>query len=206
MPKEAFFKLSEEKQTRILDAALVEFIEYKNNYDKASVKRIAEKANIAIGSIYKYFEDKNDLFFHVFERSKPEPRLIPESGTLRDYANELLEISSEENSSETYQILSDIIYSERNLFHSLIFDDVMSSRVGDNVRLYLSKDRERKLLREQIDDDIATYMYFALEYLTYDYCQKHGLDTSQEDEITKKFSDIFFYGIYHQDQSTEEEK
>ena len=35
MPYETFFRLSAEKQDRICNAALKEFIEYKDNYNKA---------------------------------------------------------------------------------------------------------------------------------------------------------------------------
>ena len=65
MPKKTFLKLPPEKQQRILDAAADEFIEYKDQYEKSSVNRIADRAGISVGSIYKYFYDKDDLFFCV---------------------------------------------------------------------------------------------------------------------------------------------
>ena len=63
MPKETFFNLKEDKQQRILQAALHEIAE--NGYDKASVTRIVKHAGIATGSFYQYFEDMDDLFMHV---------------------------------------------------------------------------------------------------------------------------------------------
>ena len=64
--KKTFLKLTPEKQQRILNAAADEFIEYKDQYEKSSVNRIADRAGISVGSIYKYFYDKDDLFFCVF--------------------------------------------------------------------------------------------------------------------------------------------
>ncbi len=63
LPKETFFNLKEEKQRRILDAALREIA--AQGYDKASVTRIVKDAGIATGSFYQYFEDMDDLFIHI---------------------------------------------------------------------------------------------------------------------------------------------
>jgi len=58
--KELFLKISEEKRQRIYDAAIHEFL--KNGYDNANTNRIAKNANISIGSLFKYFENKEDIF------------------------------------------------------------------------------------------------------------------------------------------------
>ena len=62
MPKETFFKLSEEKRRRILGAAGEEFTTVP--YSEASINRIVKNAQIPRGSFYQYFEDKEDLFFY----------------------------------------------------------------------------------------------------------------------------------------------
>ncbi|MFH1513365.1 MAG: TetR/AcrR family transcriptional regulator [Bacillota bacterium] len=63
MPRETFFNLKEEKQQRILNAALREIA--AQGYDKASVTRIVKDAGIATGSFYQYFEDMADLFVYI---------------------------------------------------------------------------------------------------------------------------------------------
>jgi AcrR family transcriptional regulator len=65
MPKQTFFNLPDDKRQRVLDAAIDEFAE--NDYQAASITRIAEKAEIAKGSFYQYFEDKADLYMHLLE-------------------------------------------------------------------------------------------------------------------------------------------
>lgn len=67
MPKDTFFNLPQDKKDKILDAAIDEFAEY--TYHKASISRIVERAQIAKGSFYQYFEDKADLFKHLMEIS-----------------------------------------------------------------------------------------------------------------------------------------
>jgi AcrR family transcriptional regulator len=65
MPKDTFFNLPEEKRELIIDVALTEFSQYP--YDKASISRIVDKAGIAKGSMYQYFENKKDLFKYLID-------------------------------------------------------------------------------------------------------------------------------------------
>lgn len=65
MPKETFFNLPVEKRERVIDAALDEFA--TRPYHKARITAIADKAGIAKGSFYQYFEDKKDLFKHIMD-------------------------------------------------------------------------------------------------------------------------------------------
>jgi TetR/AcrR family transcriptional regulator len=61
--KNAFKKVSEEKRNKILDAAIVEFA--KHGFDSANINNIASEAGISVGSIYKYFDHKEDLFLTI---------------------------------------------------------------------------------------------------------------------------------------------
>lgn len=57
---ELFERIPEEKQNRILQAAIEEFSDF--GYDNANTNTIASKAEISVGSLYKYFKNKEDLF------------------------------------------------------------------------------------------------------------------------------------------------
>ena len=59
MPTETFFKLTEEKRKKIIEAGKDEFSSV--SLDEASIKNIAEKAGIARGSFYQYFKSKKRL-------------------------------------------------------------------------------------------------------------------------------------------------
>lgn len=61
--KEAFGKISQEKREMILNVATHEFAE--RGFDSANINIIAQKAGISVGSIYKYFSSKEDLFLTV---------------------------------------------------------------------------------------------------------------------------------------------
>ena len=50
-------------RTRIVNAAIAEFKEY--GYSNASIRNIAETAAISLGNIYRYYENKEDLFLTI---------------------------------------------------------------------------------------------------------------------------------------------
>ena len=55
----------QEMRRQVLDAAMGLFVE--EGYDKVSIRRIANKIGYSPGTIYLYFKDKDDIFFHLHE-------------------------------------------------------------------------------------------------------------------------------------------
>lgn len=68
MPKSTFYRISEEKRNRILDAAKHEFLSVP--YNEVSINRIIKQAQIPRGSFYQYFDGKDDLLHFVLEENK----------------------------------------------------------------------------------------------------------------------------------------
>jgi AcrR family transcriptional regulator len=58
--KETFTRLPPEKQERILQAFLIEFLH--NDFENASLSKVVEQLNIAKGSVYQYFGSKLELY------------------------------------------------------------------------------------------------------------------------------------------------
>ncbi len=65
MPSKTFFNLPEQKQERILAAAVKEF--GQRNVREANLSNIIQDAGISRGSIYQYFTNKEDLYVYVFD-------------------------------------------------------------------------------------------------------------------------------------------
>lgn len=63
MPRPRFHKLPTEQQQAILRAALEEFSAH--GFNAASLNRIIDAAYISKGSMYYYFDGKEDLYAHV---------------------------------------------------------------------------------------------------------------------------------------------
>ena len=58
--KEVFERIPQKRRDKIIDMAVREFA--KKGFDSANINQIAEAAGISVGSIYKYFDTKEDLF------------------------------------------------------------------------------------------------------------------------------------------------
>lgn len=66
MPKETFYHLSVEKREKVEKALEKEL--GRTTFEKASISKIIEEANIPRGSFYQYFEDKEDAIKYVMEK------------------------------------------------------------------------------------------------------------------------------------------
>lgn len=64
--KEAFDKISKDRQNEILEIAIEEFS--SKGCKNANINIIAKKAGISIGLMYKYFATKDDLFLECISR------------------------------------------------------------------------------------------------------------------------------------------
>ena len=65
MPREAFFRLGQDKQAEISAAATAEAVEH--GLKSASTNRIVKTAGISKGSLFYYFDGKEDLFAHAVD-------------------------------------------------------------------------------------------------------------------------------------------
>ena len=67
MPSSTFNRLNPKKRTRFLQEAYKEFS--LNTYQGASITNLVKTLGIAKGSVYQYFEDKDELYHFLVEES-----------------------------------------------------------------------------------------------------------------------------------------
>lgn len=65
MPTNLFLNLGAEKQNNIIQVSITEFAQ--NGFVNASTNRIVKECGISKGSLFKYFEGKEDLYFYVLD-------------------------------------------------------------------------------------------------------------------------------------------
>ena len=65
MPTKLFFDLNEDKQKRIIGVGISEFAAY--GYTNSSTNRIVKSSGISKGSLFKYFLNKEDLYFFILD-------------------------------------------------------------------------------------------------------------------------------------------
>ena len=70
MPKKTFENLPDEKRGRILAAAIEEFASHE--FAAAKLDRIAAAAGVPKGSLYQYFETKDEFYVHTVRHALDE--------------------------------------------------------------------------------------------------------------------------------------
>ncbi len=65
MPTNMFFELNDEKRNKITEICIAEFSQY--GYTNSSTNRITQNAGISKGSLFKYFQNKEELYFYILD-------------------------------------------------------------------------------------------------------------------------------------------
>ncbi len=163
MPKQTFQNLPKEKQKIFFEIALLEFA--NNDYNTASISKIVEKAGIAKGSVYQYFEDKQDLFLYLVEVSNQtllefvtttQPSTPPEGffEMLR------LQMSATVQASLKYPIHSKLLrraYTAPLPFHDAILENARTIR-EKHFQTMIKQAQAAKHLDPNLDVHIASFM------------------------------------------------
>ena len=89
MPTETFFNLPEEKRQRIERLAIEEFAQH--DYHQASISRLVKRADIAKGSFYQYFDDKEELFRYLLGLAAQEKAKFLENALAEDQEGSVFE-------------------------------------------------------------------------------------------------------------------
>lgn len=70
MPASIFFELAPDKRERIISACIAEFAKY--GYHNSSTNRIIAASGISKGSLFKYFESKEELYLYILDLAASE--------------------------------------------------------------------------------------------------------------------------------------
>lgn len=156
MPSDTFNNLSHEKRVRIIQKCYEEFSQ--NSFREASVSKIVSDLGIAKGSIYKYFEDKQNLYFYLIDRAA-EIKLNVIEKTVEEKQDILWEIMQ---AGALFDIENPLITSflNRVFSDSHVFEpDIRAqliSRSCEFLMKYIKKAKERGEIRADIDDRMIT--------------------------------------------------
>ena len=138
---ELFGRIPEEKRNRIIEAAMNEFAIF--GYRNANTNKIARNADISVGSLFQYFENKEDLFLttvkYIASKMKTTLEIIMTGEedlmvkvekllrTLMKHSREntnmlrlYQEITAQSNSAIIGEIVTEIEDLTANLYHDLI--------------------------------------------------------------------------------------
>lgn len=157
---------SEEKRARILEAAIQMFSQ--NGYSKATIKDIAKEAGVSFGTVFTYFENKDELFkaavlepleeIKVVMLASPEPTAEPVA-QLKELISAHFQFFAQQ---ATYSRMIQYVIGQPDRFHELFIElDQFSLQLRDAFRPLILKGQEVGDLIELNPDDVAdTYLAF----------------------------------------------
>jgi len=165
----AFKQLSPEKQGYILNAATSVFA--KEGYHYASISNICKEAGISNGALYKYFENKESLFFSVLDyttnilETEVYKKNVANSKSLYDDIYNLLKGLEQfiEDYHDYVSIYCDLGSSSMNRFASKA-----SERLRKSTSIYTIKMVEESKKRGDIDENVKNEVaaYLIDNYIT----------------------------------------
>lgn len=118
MPFETFYNLPVDKRNKIMKAAMAEFAD--KGYQGALIESIANRAGVAKGSMYQYFENKKELFIYTFDFAV-QSKL--------DYVNTVIEANIKTPYFELIEklLIKSIDYARENPYTYTVYQDTIDS-------------------------------------------------------------------------------
>ena len=178
-----FERLAEEKRQRILKAARREFIAYA--YEKSSINRILEDAQIPKGSFYQYFDDKADLFGlcirevyrKLIEARRSNGEKLLESGMLRmkkmgyekgyeSFTQDLTRYLEQED----FDLFERMLAAPSHI-RNFVQTDAASTLIAP---VFLEELKEDAQVRRDIDYGYYAYLLSMTEVIPVDYGTRNG--------------------------------
>jgi len=194
MPTETFFKLTEEKRKKIIEAGKDEFSSV--SLDEASIKNIAEKAGIARGSFYQYFKSKKDLLFFILEENretmeKKLNRIIKESNG--DIFNIYISIY-DDMTSKCFDNMNQDIY--KRIFENLktndesVFEGMEEKKKQDFKNFKNLIDKSKLKIESDLDFDLIIQILNAITMSSVVRSIKYTSPEKAREEFLKKIEFI----------------
>jgi len=203
LPTTTFFNLPEEKKKRVINAAVDEFAQ--NGYTKSSITRMVNKAQIAKGSFYQYFEDKEDLYRHILKKAV-EKKFKYVQKELIDYEGDdffeywrrlnIAGLKYAEDNIKLAEVASDIVKNKDQKFYRSIIDEYKNLGEGMFERL-LKKAVEAGQVRKDINITYTAGLLYRASFFITDYFFEKK-DIKQLDEfipLIDNLIEIIQYGI-----------
>lgn len=196
VPKDTFFNLNEEKQERVMRSAISEFL--ANGFEKGNIGDIAKNAGVAKGSIYQYFQNKNELF--LFSVEWATDLVMKKYGYSMDFKEKHISIFDymyEISKKSWIQLREerDIVIFLQDVFlgkYDNFKDESMNywMKISDAYMLEFIRDGKRNgYIRKDIDDNLLSIFMTGAsikfkEYI-FDRARKSG-----EDIVDEKFENL----------------
>ncbi len=208
--KDSFNKISQDKQKTIIDSATIEFAEH--GFDSANINSIAQKAGVSVGSLYKYFGNKEELFLTIVHigvitlKNVLEEIIHSEEGLLERVERILRAIQSHSrNNVHLTRLYNEMTTENRSELVWKMVSDMESATAGLYASL-ISDAKEKGLVRKDLDAGMfAFFLDNLFIMLQFSYCCEYykqrmmlfvGDDVFEKDDLLAEQLMKFIKGAF----------
>ena len=192
--------LKEEVREKIKIAALREF--EKNGYQKTSMRSIASSAKLTVGNLYRYFENKDDLFDVIIQPAFQEIyQFIEEFARFEE--DKPLEKRQKDSFIKTFEESLIRIYIQHRAELIILLNGSKGSQM-ENAReqiIYLIAERIKKEAFPKMKKEMTVVDGFLAEVLAISFIEGISLvlnkykDKEKTRELFTQFTHIYFKNL-----------
>lgn len=191
-----FKNLPTDRQDEIILVCLQEFALHE--YQTASLSTIITKLNLAKGSFYRYFENKQTLYYFLLDYCT-QIRLKNDEKYINNSTDEIFELMVQHFSAKiqfdkNYPLQSAFL---NNVMHEKNNDELGNIQQTSKIKLLemlkglLSNQTNRKILRTDIDLNAISFMILQTQLLIHEYIgMKYKLDFRANIRNKKQLYDL----------------
>ncbi len=206
--KETFEKISKEKRDHVFTIAVSEFAE--NGYAATSINHVAKKAGISIGSMYSYFESKENLFLAIvqkgYELLEGALHTLDCKKNIGETIDDLLRMAVHyaKKHPDMNKLYLSMMTEELSHFSEHLSKKFESITI-DFYRKMLEKAAERGEIRKDIDIDMAAFaidnlivmlqLSFSTTYHGYRLRQYLGAEAGNDENIIAKLRELIIRSL-----------
>lgn len=198
MPNDTFHNLSEGKKQKILKAAYRLFNNY--DYEDITIRDLTREAGIPIGSFYRYFKDKDDLYIYMLNigenklyrelaKNKKDSFWMVFGTAKKEFLESVL-------TEEEYTLDKTVVNASEELLVKYYFHK-FNKDIENELRGNLRQLQQEGRLREDIDEDFILHMYKTSMFNILLYYREKNITSFEEKERIKNsfFNKLFLKGI-----------
>ena len=193
IPTEAFFKLNEVKKNQLIDSAIREFSSLP--YEKVSIFKIAQNAEVSRSGFYYYFKDKKDIYEYLINDIKNEfiEKYIDKTKTINifELGNYLFHFFAEIKGSGRESLFRNIVQNTKPDDIKMIFSLISEPNKPCDVNF--SMDGMCIESHDQING-IVMYMATGIMYSVSGYLDDEYSYETAESKLEELFN-IIKYGV-----------
>ncbi|GMQ56595.1 hypothetical protein AN1V17_09880 [Vallitalea sediminicola] len=198
--KDTFYRLSEEKKLNLINSCIKEFA--KNTYDNTSLNSIIAEAKISKGGLFKYIEDKRDLYLYILSlimKDIIEYQSKNVDMSIRcffDRLNALLDCGFDyyKNHELEYRVMMNAFYDLASPCHEDVI--LISKDLIKKYQLYLLEDIDWSQYKENMGN-ILKILEYIIDGYNLAFIRKLDLNYSVEEleEVMKRDVDLIINTI-----------